>query len=203
MDQGGVIGGGLELRAARDGSRRLRGRFPYNKRATLSDGGRNGRPRKEQFAKRAFRYRVERPEEEMHLLIGHSYDRPLASRNAGTLFLEDTDEALTFDAVLTPEIQRATYVQDFLAGFAAGLVVGISPGFRIPPERTVPDAETVEEEDPAEGTALIRTIHEALLYELSVVTSPAYKEATVEERNLVSVPAPGLRRPHVSQRWRA
>ncbi len=61
--------------------------------------------------------------------------------------------------------------------------MGISPGFRIPPKRTVPDAETVEEEDPAEGLALIRNIWAALLYELSFVTRPAYDETEVEARS--------------------
>ncbi|MGO4843074.1 HK97 family phage prohead protease, partial [Rhizobiaceae sp. 2RAB30] len=89
--------------------------------------------------------------------------------------------------------------------FAAGLIVGLSPGFRIPPPAAVPteDAEKVEEEDPSEGRALIRTIFQALLFELSVVTAAAYLEAQVEARNwtptasglLVPEPAEaGLRR---------
>lgn len=49
------------------------------------------------------------------------------------------------------------------------------------------DAESVAEEDPAEGMALIRTVHQALLYELSVVTRPAYPEAQVEARNWQAV----------------
>ncbi|MGC9420270.1 MAG: HK97 family phage prohead protease [Rhodovulum sp.] len=172
----------LEERGARVGVRRLRGRFPYNKAAVLSDGGRTGRPRKEVVAPRAFAYRVERPDEDIHLLIGHSYDRPLASRGAGTLDLEDSDEALTFEATITEEMQGVSYVQDFLAAMRAGLIVGISPGFRIPPRRAVPVAEKVEPEDPALGMALIRTIFQALLYEISLVTRPAYPEAQVEAR---------------------
>jgi uncharacterized protein len=194
--------GGLELRKRASGALALHGRFPYGKRAVLSDGGRTGRPRKEAFAPRAFAYRVDRPEEDIHLLIGHSYDRPLASRGAGTLDLTDSDDALTFAATLTAEMQEVSYVRDFLAAMRAGLIVGISPGFRIPPERAVPNAEKVEEENPAEGTALIRTIFAALLYELSVVTRPAYDETQIEERNWqpdrlilpVSV--------HPSARWR-
>lgn len=194
--------GGLELRKRASGALALHGRFAYGKRAVLSDGGRTGRPRKEAFAPRAFAYRVDRPEEDIHLLIGHSYDRPLASRGAGTLDLTDSDDALTFAATLTAEMQEVSYVRDFLAAMRAGLIVGISPGFRIPPERAVPNAEKVEEEDPAEGTALIRTIFAALLYELSVVTRPAYDETQIEERNWqpdrlilpVSV--------HPSARWR-
>ena len=175
--------GGLELRRAGDGTTRLRGRFPYGATAVLSDGGRTGRPRKERIASRAFSYRVERPEEDIHLLIGHSYDRPLASRSAKTLTLEDSDDALAFEAIISPEMSEVSYVRDALAGIAAGLTIGLSPGFRIPPERAVPNAETIEEEDPAEGLAIIRTITAALLYELSIVTRPAYDEAQVEARN--------------------
>lgn len=187
----GATEGGLELRRAGDGSTRLQGRFPYGKRAVLSDGGRRGRPRKEIIAPRAFGYRLDRPEEDIHLLVGHSYDRPLASRRAGTLDISDGDDAVIFTAIITPELQRASYVADFLAGLSAGLIIGVSPGFRLPPERAVSEAEKVEEEDPAEGLALIRTVMAALLYEMSVVTRPAYDETRVEARSWT----PALRLP--------
>ncbi|TCP39802.1 HK97 family phage prohead protease [Rhodovulum marinum] len=195
--------GGLELRRESGGSVALRGRFPYGKAAVLSDGGRTGRPRKERIGPRAFRYRVEREDEDIHLLVGHSYDRPLASRGAGTLRLHDSDESLAFEAFLSADMQEVSYVRDFLAGFSAGLIMGLSPGFRIPPERVAPNAETVEEEDPAEGMAIIRTVNEALLYELSVVTRPAYPEAQVEARAW----SPGLEGPDAGlvraiNRWR-
>lgn len=200
MQIGGAIGT-LELRAARDGSRRLSGRFPYNSRAVLSDGGRTGRPRKEAFAPHAFAYRINRPDEEMHLLIGHDYNRPLASCEAGTFFVSDKPNAVLFEAIITAELQQASYVKDFFAGFAAGLILGVSPGFRIPPERVVPMAEQTNEEDPAEGIALIRTIFAALLFELSLVTIPAYKETKVEERSGAILPeAAGLHR--TLNRWR-
>lgn len=176
--------GGLEVRRGRGGGFRLRGSFPYGKRATLSDGGRNGgRPKKEQFAPRAFAYNVEREDVDIMFLSGHRYDKPLASRAAGTLDIQDSDEALTFTATITPEMQQTTWARDFLSAFSAGLVVGLSPGFRLPPQRTVPDAETIEEEDPAEGDAIIRTINSALLYELSAVTKPTYSAAQIEARS--------------------
>lgn len=198
----------LEERAARVGVRRLKGKFPYNKAAVLSDGGRTGRPRKEVIAPRAFAYRVERSEEDIHLLCGHSYDRPLASRGAGTLDLYDDDDALTFEARITPEMQETTWARDFFAAYEAGLVRGISPGFRIPPERAVPKAEEVVEEDPALGMALIRFIFAALLYELSLVTRPAYPDTQVEARNW-NVSDGGVIVPEMSglhrtlNRWRA
>ncbi len=108
--------GGLELRKRASGAMALHGRFPYNKRAVLSDGGRTGRPRKDVIAPRAFAYRVERAEE---------------------------------------------------------------------------------------ATALIRTIWQALLYEISAVTRPAYDETQLEACNWVPVTRrtdPALAR--ALQRWR-
>ena len=194
----------LEERASRGGARTLSGRFPYNSRATLSDGGRTGRPRKEVFASRAFAYNVEREDVDIRLLSGHRFDKPLASRSAGTLELKDSDDALTFRAEITPDMQEASWVRDFFAGYSAGLIRGISPGFRIPPKRVAPNAEKVTEEDPREGMALIRTIFEALLFELSVVTAAAYPDAEVEERNWeLTGRGVAVRKVHPAQRWRA
>jgi len=201
--------GGLELRKRASGALALQGRFPYNKRAVLSDGGRSGRPRKEAIASRAFAYRVDDPKEDIHFLVGHTFDKPLASRGAGTLDLADSDDALSFTATITPEMQEVSYVRDILAGIAAGLTVGISPGFRLPPKRAVPEPERIEDEgsDPGNGehNAIIRTVLQALLYELSVVTRPAYPESQVEARNWtaggVILPDTGLHR--TLSRWRA
>jgi HK97 family phage prohead protease len=204
----GFSDGGLELRAAKDGSHNISGHFPYGKAAVLSDGGRTGRPRKEIIAPRAFAYRVERPDEDIDLLVGHSFDRPLASKAAGTLKLRDADDALTFEARITPELARASYVIDFLAGLAAGLVTGLSPGFRIPPGRAVPVAEEIEEEpdrpERDEHRAIIRRVLQALLYELSIVTRPAYDQAQVELRNWTPHRGDGVvQLPHPAAcRWR-
>ena len=78
----GGAGGGLELRAAEDGSARLSGRFPYDAETDL------GPNRRETIAGRAFRSRIEAGGE-VHLLLGHSFDRPLASTRSGSLRLED------------------------------------------------------------------------------------------------------------------
>jgi len=199
--------GALELRDSGGGNVRLRGTFPYGKLATLSDGGRNGgRPRKEKFAPDAFAYNVNNSDVDILFLAGHRFDRPLASRAAGTLELQDTDAALIMLATITPQVQETSWARDFLAAFSAGLVMGLSPGFRLPPQRTVPNAETVEEEDPSLGDALIRTVFAALLYEISAVTKPAYEDATIEARNWT----PGQASPQsvtgavqVARRWRA
>lgn len=199
----------LEIRAGDDGSHELSGTFPYNSNAVLSDGGRNGRPKKERFASRAFSYRVERPEEDIHLLLGHDYNRPLASRGAGTLDLIDGDDALTLRAIITRDIAETSHGKDTLNMIRAGLAVGLSPGFRLPPERAVPrdSAERIHDEPhrPAEGMhrAIIREIMQALLYELSIVTRPAYPTAQVEARSWDNLNDNGLKiRTHGAMRWR-
>lgn len=186
---GGVIGE-LEVRRSKRGGRRLKGRFPYGKKAVLSAGGRTGKPKKEVMAPKAFAYRVEAPNKEIHLLVGHDFNRPLASKLTGSMTLTDTVEALIFEATIAPEIAATSYGRDILAQIGTGLAYGISPGFRIPPRRAVPRAEIITEE-PDDGTidedgeprrgALIRTILAALLYELSIVTRPAYKATEIEE----------------------
>jgi HK97 family phage prohead protease len=199
---GGTDIGEIEIRAQADGAHLLRGRFPYGRPAVLSDGGRNGRPRKEIIAPRAFAYRIEDPNEDIFLLAGHDYNRPLASKKNGTLQLHDADDALTFNALLTPEIGSTTFGLDILKAVSGGLVAGVSPGFRLPPTRAVRDAETITQEpvDPSRGMygAIIRTVTQALLYELSVVTVPAYPEAQIEMRNWRpdrnEAPDAGLRR---------
>lgn len=200
---GAATGGALELRRNDDGGARLSGRFPYNSPAVLSDGGRNGgRPRKEVIAPGAFNYRIDLPDEDINLLVGHNYDMPLASKKTGTLSFKDTATALLLSAIITPAIAETTHGKDALALISAGLAVGISPGFRIPPPRTVPDAEKIEDEDPKLGTAIIRTIFAALLYEMSIVTRPAYSQAQIEQRNW-NVTDGGVAVPvHPLNRWR-
>jgi HK97 family phage prohead protease len=196
MNEFASLIGELELRASPKGGRRLKGRFPYNTNAVLSDGGRNGgRPKKERFASKAFAFRVTAPDKEIHLLVGHDFNRPLASKLTDTLRLTDSDEALTFEADITPEIAATSYGVDVLAQIDSGLAYGISPGFRLPPPRRVKAPETFTDEghDPKRGmfNALIRTINSALLYELSIVTRPAYKESSISADTPVKLDALG------------
>lgn len=205
LTHGGLLGE-LEVRNEGKSARKIAMRFPYGRNAVLSDGGRRGRPRKEQFAPRAFSYRVNDPTAEIHLLVGHSFDKPLASKLNKTLILRDTDEALLGEAIIGPDLLEVSHVRDVLALLGSGLAVGISPGFRLPPERAVPreEAEAIHDEgmNPAAGefNAEIREIKQALLFELSIVTRPAYKEAVAEAR---SEPIQlGQFSRHASWRWR-
>lgn len=181
MEQARAVwpGAGLELR--KEGrSPVIRGRLPYGDLAVISD---RGKVRKERVLKGAWDYTLSDPDLEVSLLYGHDFNMPLASRKAGSLVLTDTDEALTFAATIAPDLQDVTHIRDALALLAAGLVTGISPGFRVPPKETVPNNERLDPE-PANPGVFIRTLLALVLYELSLVTRPAYAASQAELRAL-------------------
>jgi hypothetical protein len=178
----GATFGSLELRAE-GGETRLRASFPYGRETTLAEG------RAEVIAARAFANRIEAGED-IHLLFGHDYDRPLASRGAGSLTLRDADDGLHLEARIAA---NTTWAADFLAAHASGLIRGLSPGFRVPP-----GGDSVERR----GSGVLRKVNKADLYELSAVTVPAYGAAQIEARCWgQESPDAGLVR--VLQRWRA
>ncbi|WP_371154149.1 HK97 family phage prohead protease [Jannaschia sp. 2305UL9-9] len=170
-----------DLEVRRAGKRPIvRGRFPFNSLAVIAD---RGKVRKERIAPGAFNWTLENEDREVSLLFGHDFDKPLASRRNGSLNLQADDEALTFEATIAPELEDVTHVRDALTMLGAGLVTGISPGFRVPPASTVGEAERLDPEPGNEGV-FIRTILSLVLYELSLVTRPAYDDAQAELRAL-------------------
>lgn len=154
--------GALEVRTE-GGATRLRATFPYGAETELATG------RHEVIAARAFAGRIEAGED-IHLLSGHDYEKPLASRAAGNLSVTDTDTALVIEARIDG---GTSWARDFLAAHAAGLIRGLSPGFRVPA-----GGEKVEQR----GAGLLRTITRADLFEVSAVTVPAYPQAQIEAR---------------------
>ena len=178
----------LELRQE---GRTLTGRFPYRSMATISD---RGRTRKESFSARAFSYAVEDPEREINILLGHSFDKPVGSKRAGTAVFEDSDDALTFRVELPDPEAQPTYLRDFLQATAGGLVQpGVSPGFRVPPRDVVPGAERLDPE-PGNPGVMVRTINAAVLFEMSLVSRAAYPDTEVDLRSLDVRPATRFRR---------
>lgn len=169
----------LEVRQQK-GRPRIFGRFPYNTWAVLSD---RGAVRKESIEPGAFSYDLENPLSEISLLFGHSFDKPLASRLGGSLTFEDSEEFLSFVAEIPEGAERASHVVDALAMLGAGLIRGISPGFRVPPKDVVPHAESLVPE-PGNPGVFIRTLKALRLFELSLVTRPAYEASTAELRAL-------------------
>ncbi len=156
------------------------GRFPYNALATLAD---RGTVRKETILPGAFNFTLDDPDREVNLLFGHSFDKPLASRKAGNLTLQDTEQFLEFVAQIPEGAERASHVIDALAMLGAGLVTGVSPGFRVPPKDVVPDAEKLVPESGNPGV-MVRNLSALVLYELSLVTRPAYENSQAELRAL-------------------
>lgn len=166
---------GLEVRQA---GRLLAGAFKYGSTATIRD---RGRVRKERFAPRAFQHAVNDEEREINLLSGHTFAQPLASKRRGSLRLADSNDALEFEATLPPENEQPSWMRDAVLGVRAGLINGVSPGFRVPPVSAVARATELIPEPGNPGVA-IRLIREAILYELSLVTRPAYPDTALSIR---------------------
>ena len=177
---------GLEIRAE-GGAVTVSARFPYGAVTELAPG------RFEVIASRAFADRINGGGD-IHLLVGHDYGKPLASRASGNLRLTDTDAGLTREARIDA---GTTWAADFLAAHRAGLITGLSPGFVVPA-----GGERIERR----GAGILRTITRASLHEVSAVTVPAYGEAAIEARNwtlsplepVARMPIPGS----VLRRWR-
>ena len=158
--------------------RTLTGRFPYGSLGTIAS---RGRVRKERFEPRAFRFAIEQePERRLDILIGHDYGKPIASRQSGTLDIRDADDAVTFEARLPDD--PPPWVLDAEKAVAAGLMVGLSPGFSVPPANVVADGERLVDE-PGNPGVQIRSIAHAVLREMSVVTAAVYTDAGVDLRS--------------------
>lgn len=181
----GAASGALELRATSQGGVRVSGRFPYASETELAPG------RLERIEARAFASRIE-ARAEIHFLLSHDVDRPLASTSAGSLQLRETPDALEIEAELSAD---TSWTRDFLAAHKAGLIRGLSPGFRV-----TPGGDKVERR----GAAMVRSVTRADLMEISAVTRPAYPQAQIEARSWapgIDAPDAGLAR--MLARWRA
>ena len=205
-----IFDGALEIRARGD-RRTLAGRFPYSPgpgrmMATVSD---RGRTRKERIAGDAFGWqmrefarvqqqlaeaieaavdqaqvellRQELERRNVHVLAGHSFDRPLGDMKSGTARVASTREEVEFAVDLPDESAMPSYMADAVRMIEAGLVGGISPGFRVPPASAVANAEAFEPE-PGNPGVQVRVINQAVLHELSIVTRPAYSDTAVDVR---------------------
>ncbi|MGB3390776.1 MAG: HK97 family phage prohead protease [Pseudaminobacter sp.] len=174
----------FEVRAD-GGASRLSGRFPYGAETTLGNG------RRERFAARAFRSRIATGEN-IFLLAGHDPEKPLASTEAGSLTLREDDDALHIEARVAA---TTSWANDALAALAAGLTKGISPGFRVQSGGDIVTRST---------DGLLRTVTAADLFEVSLVTRPAYDAAQIAARSweLAQDDDHAAFR-HVLNRWRA
>ena len=200
----------LEIRARGGGPGSLFGSFKYSQgpgrgMATVSD---RGKVRKERIAGDAFGWQIDafaelqkemadviesavdearleilRQELErrnVHVLAGHSYDKPLGSLKTKAKIVS-TEKAVEFEVALPDENDQPGYMRDVVKMIRAGLAGGVSPGFRVPPASAVRNAETFEPE-PGNPGVQVRVINQAVLHELSIVSRPAYSETEIDVR---------------------
>lgn len=119
---------------------------------------------------------------EVTFLRGHDFDQPLASGGLGSLRMRTERGAFTFEAAIPSAEFQPRYMTDAIRMFRAGLLAGISPGFRIPPRTVDPDALRLVQ-DPGEAPGVLtREIRNLVLYELSLVTRPAYRGTRMDYR---------------------
>ena len=200
-----VFDGGLEIRRA-GGRRYLSGSFPLGRQATMRS---SGRVRKERFRRgnggssMSWQFRefqkvqaklsqdigkiaddvIAELEDELlkrntHLLVGHSYDRAIADTITGNLALEYTDDAVKFVATLADEVDMPSWVKDAVLAVDGGQIRGVSPGFQVPgkgSERLIPE--------PNNPGIFIREIEDAVVYEYSLVSRPAYSGTELTARH--------------------
>ena len=219
MEQRAVYEGSLELRQS---GRQLAGSFPYSQRAgdRMATVMNRGRVRKERIAPDAFGWQIrefaklqdelastiesavdearaqllrqELERRNIHVLAGHSYDRPMGDMLRSGARVTSTREALEFEVELPPEGDQPGYMRDAIAMIRAGLIGGISPGFRVPPRGIVANAERLEAE-PGNPAVQVRVIENTVLSELSIVTRPAYSDTDIDVRALEATPPRRLR----------
>lgn len=138
----------------------------------------DGSVRKRRVAPGAFKFALEDQSREISLILG-SYDKPLASRLAGTLKLEDTATALRFE---TNRLPSTSYVSDFRELLASRAIKpGVEPRFTIPPSETVPNATEIIPE-PGNPDVGIEVVKEAVLTALNVRFRPPRGNAGIVER---------------------
>ena len=190
-----VFDGALELRqAGAGGPSVLRGSFPYAPAVGIISN--RGRRRKERFSPLAFDFSIKRAEAALerlrratasgnraairtaseeasaaniNILSGHDFGKPLGDLLSGTARLTNTREALQFEVDM-PRLPP-TYFEDIIRQIGAGLLLGVSIGFNIPPNKPNAEREVPEEGNP---NVTVREVNDALLYEVSIVTRPSH-----------------------------
>ena len=137
----------------------------------------------------AFQFAVRDEKRDITLLHGHNHSQPLANRSGGSLNVSSSKEAVQFEATLPDPSEQPTWMQDTVLAVRAGLITGISPGFKVPPGRVqnpIGSGQIAAEEfvpDPDNPAVMIRQINAAVLHELSLVSRPAYKDTSIEVRS--------------------
>jgi len=111
-------------------------------------------------------------EHDIRALQNHNADRVLGRNRAGTLELAEDDQGLAFSITPPP----ATWAEDLMASMARGDVDQCSFSFEAVRDRWVIEGGELGQSE------ITRHLDEVRLYDISVVTFPAYPETTSEVR---------------------
>jgi uncharacterized protein len=133
----------------------------------------------EQIAPGAFTKTIQ--EADVRFLIDHDPSLLLARTKSGTLRLSEDKVGLAADADLAP----TTYGRDLAVLLERGDVSQMSFGFQV-----VKDDWTEEQVETNDGNSVdveVRTIREAKLFDVSVVTFPAYEGTDAKLRSMTAV----------------
>ena len=183
--KGSTVSARAEVRQDGDG---LVGVFVYDSDAIISDRAQSIETeerqgpgvRKQRVMPGAFRFAIDDPEREINLLMGRDYDRPLGSKQANTLILNDSPEALRFSVETLP---NTSYVSDLRAMLSARAAeFSVAPLFRIPPVSVVPGATSIIPE-PGNPGVMIELVNQAVLTGLAIVTRRRWPGSEVSRRS--------------------
>ena len=137
----------------------------------------------------------------IHLLVGHDFNRPLGDLISGNLRIEDTQQGVNFEVDLPDENRQTSWSRDAITAVETGLFRGLSPGFNVPPLGVVPNAEQ-DIAEPGNPGVTIRSVKHAVLYEMSLVARPAYSETGIDVRaDAVAEPSGTQRLPREVLTW--
>lgn len=128
----------------------------------------------ERVAPGAFQSAVD-GKDDVRFLINHDPSLLLARSTSGTLRFADDEIGLGVEA----DLPKTTYAADLAESMSRGDMDQMSFGFRVPPGG---DDWAEEEVETEEGTVRItvRTLNEVELFDVSVVTFPAYLATDAE-----------------------
>lgn len=106
----------------------------------------------------------------IHFLAEHDENKILASTRNGSLTLKEDDKGL----LMTADISDTTYGRDYHTLIKDGILRNMSFGFTVDKDKWSKDKD---------GTYK-REVNDLTLYEVSVVTNPAYPQSTISARGL-------------------
>ena len=107
---------------------------------------------------------------DIHFLAEHDENKILASTRNGSLTLKEDDKGLLMKA----DISDTTYGRDYHTLIKDGILRNMSFGFTVDKDKWSKDKD---------GTYK-REVNDLTLYEVSVVTNPAYPQSTISARGL-------------------